>query len=497
MRKAILIFIAFLSFNNTQAQVTFKKSIDVISSGDRSQSYDKLEFIDNGYLVSRFKIYGRGVGTEYMRVFTDTGKLLGPIKHPTDTNVVSSVYEFEYGPWLSKSDFIVSHYYSNGGGSGYRYFFSVKYDTNFTAIWKCDSLLIYNHSYEESIGDIIYGTSDYTNIGLHRIDNSGNKVWQIDLTKQIVLNKWNHNTGVFTYNAISYWFGSNKKDSLQVISIDSNGTLLQNKFILGRNIQDIKCFNKELFVIQYDSTLKIIQTDTSLTTRFSHYSFSNEYDLNYVEFKKIKSGYLVQVQNKVDKNKFSLSLIPELRMLDNNLNYKLRKYFRINVFDHYQYNRDNYFIHIPTFTQFEENSYRIFFGVGSQDLHYRADKEYFILNTDSNLNVNDSIQLNGQIYLYAFDSVLTSPTQKLPWYSIEEYDGKPVVIFPNPASNQINIQSEEKFKMATIFNMTGKLIKEENLNENQTLDVTQIPKGQYILELVSAKGVIRKKVLVE
>ena len=73
-------------------------------------------------------------------------------------------------------------------------------------------------------------------------------------------------------------------------------------------------------------------------------------------------------------------------------------------------------------------------------------------------------------------------------------DEKTLFIFPNPAKNIVEIQSSEKIINATLLTLSGKIV----LNTSfEKLDVSALDKGLYILSVVTEKGTISKKIVVE
>ena len=69
-------------------------------------------------------------------------------------------------------------------------------------------------------------------------------------------------------------------------------------------------------------------------------------------------------------------------------------------------------------------------------------------------------------------------------------------IYPNPAVNEMNIFVEDnaQIDIIKIYNQLGQNIMQEN-NVVNTLDISSLPKGIYIIELVSGASIIRKKLI--
>ncbi|MDG1433456.1 MAG: T9SS type A sorting domain-containing protein [Saprospiraceae bacterium] len=84
--------------------------------------------------------------------------------------------------------------------------------------------------------------------------------------------------------------------------------------------------------------------------------------------------------------------------------------------------------------------------------------------------------------------------------SIEELKSDEVIISPNPADNNINIQLAESVSIIenlSLFNLSGQLILERTgLNNNSiTLDIENIPTGAYYLKIESGDEVISQKII--
>jgi hypothetical protein len=63
-----------------------------------------------------------------------------------------------------------------------------------------------------------------------------------------------------------------------------------------------------------------------------------------------------------------------------------------------------------------------------------------------------------------------------------------ILIYPNPASNQLNIETTEKMR-ATIFTITGAMVKEfDQFETNQVLNIEDLVGGTYLLSLESRNG---------
>jgi len=125
--------------------------------------------------------------------------------------------------------------------------------------------------------------------------------------------------------------------------------------------------------------------------------------------------------------------------------------------------------------------------------------EHFIFDTDQTTILNPydySFEVIGnEIFLVMVNGNGVISTFKDDLLSQEEFLKQSVSIFPNPVSDILKIKS---FGIAIqgvkIYDLNGHLIKEEKLNHNQ-IDVSQLPKGIYILSIETPVGILREKLV--
>jgi len=83
--------------------------------------------------------------------------------------------------------------------------------------------------------------------------------------------------------------------------------------------------------------------------------------------------------------------------------------------------------------------------------------------------------------------------------SVKESEGGQIQIFPNPTSQTIQINGIDRLLNKAsykLINLNGKTIKQGKLN-SETIDVSELPKGIYMLSLNSNEGIINKKIVIE
>ena len=75
----------------------------------------------------------------------------------------------------------------------------------------------------------------------------------------------------------------------------------------------------------------------------------------------------------------------------------------------------------------------------------------------------------------------------------------PVKIYPNPANNVININSNNFIKAVTIFNNIGEKIYSNHFNRDNltetTIDVSQISRGFYFIKTETSTGASYESVI--
>jgi hypothetical protein len=76
-------------------------------------------------------------------------------------------------------------------------------------------------------------------------------------------------------------------------------------------------------------------------------------------------------------------------------------------------------------------------------------------------------------------------------------------LYPNPASSTINIDfldENPKALSINIYNIKGQIFKNIDINttKNKTIDVADLEKGFYFIEILGSKGILEiKKLLIE
>ncbi|HAR71823.1 MAG TPA: hypothetical protein DCR77_00235 [Flavobacteriaceae bacterium] len=63
-----------------------------------------------------------------------------------------------------------------------------------------------------------------------------------------------------------------------------------------------------------------------------------------------------------------------------------------------------------------------------------------------------------------------------------------ITLFPNPVSNELNIDSKDNIKEVTVFNLTGQqLFSKKGNSKTSKIDVSNLKSGVYIVEVKTDK----------
>ena len=109
----------------------------------------------------------------------------------------------------------------------------------------------------------------------------------------------------------------------------------------------------------------------------------------------------------------------------------------------------------------------------------------------SNYNFIDETPLNGVNYyrLKQLDFDGQFEYSKIEEVAIQQSNHSIINIYPNPVRDNLTIENGQG--ILTIYNMLGQLVLEMTNNESQiTINVSDLPKGHYLLRITKTKGTI-------
>lgn len=81
--------------------------------------------------------------------------------------------------------------------------------------------------------------------------------------------------------------------------------------------------------------------------------------------------------------------------------------------------------------------------------------------------------------------------------AVEYTDNSSVQIFPNPADNQVSVQSKEMMSEIKLYNLSGQLIYHNTESRNNTIiSLDEFPAGIYNLQINTSKGITNQKLII-
>ena len=106
--------------------------------------------------------------------------------------------------------------------------------------------------------------------------------------------------------------------------------------------------------------------------------------------------------------------------------------------------------------------------------------------TDGSVTVtataNDGSGITGSV-------VITISNQSV---GINENTTQNIRIYPNPATSQLTLNTTEQIQRISILNITGKTVK-TIVSNNSTIDVSDLTKGIYFLQIQTGNGIANSK----
>lgn len=104
--------------------------------------------------------------------------------------------------------------------------------------------------------------------------------------------------------------------------------------------------------------------------------------------------------------------------------------------------------------------------------------------------VRTSINSDEEIIQIVKDSTATSVTPLS--------NNKEITLYPNPAKDHININSNEPIETISIYNSKGTLVKESsNLKHTGFLDISNLSAGIYVTKIKTRKSLYTQKLIIE
>ena len=81
--------------------------------------------------------------------------------------------------------------------------------------------------------------------------------------------------------------------------------------------------------------------------------------------------------------------------------------------------------------------------------------------------------------------------------SVSETVLEDVSIYPNPSNGVINIKTSSDVLNVNVFDISGKIVHSTTLNGNLSIDLSQLEKGSYIIELRNSTGIYKETITIQ
>lgn len=113
------------------------------------------------------------------------------------------------------------------------------------------------------------------------------------------------------------------------------------------------------------------------------------------------------------------------------------------------------------------------------------ENSYINFNLENNTNYFCRVRTYNDSNYSDWSSFIKFKTQNLSSIDNDEFCNNEYAIFPNPAHNSININSENEINQIAIFDIYGNKVTSIDNNCNQSIDISRLPIGTYYLRVGS------------
>ncbi|MFN4083311.1 MAG: T9SS type A sorting domain-containing protein [Bacteroidia bacterium] len=157
------------------------------------------------------------------------------------------------------------------------------------------------------------------------------------------------------------------------------------------------------------------------------------------------------------------------------------------------------------------NNYLNWFGIICFNTNFDIIwNKYFKFNDSTEVFINGMIENNNELILYGWRFNFNDQIYRPLFLTITQ-DGwltgendvvvrtdLDATIYPNPANQKFTIQTNANVQSVQITDMQGKLIKTvgSNIDFNE-IDIADLPRGMYVVQLQTPNGMLTKKLVVE
>lgn len=500
MRVFHLSIFLFVFFSvNLLGQSTFYKHLGTTPfQGGGGYSHDKVI----GSPGDRLSIQ-QGVGRSYQPVIITYDKNGNHQRYyyPKDSLLDDVDYywdRFRSGPFPTESGIIASYQWGFNWGAKNNIVFTMHYDSARKHLWKLDSIYLFNATHNNQYGTIAYGRHFPGTSGFYRIRNNGEIAFKKSFNSAFNISSVNGQSAWLKTDGFSSFIINNDgKDSVQIVEVDTIGNVISNQLITGRRIIAIEKNKMNWFFIEKKSdSLQLTITDNNFNS-VNSYQFNEGYKLNLQKMVVKDDLITVLLENDVTNLDFDNNFINEFRVISTSGEYVKRRYYKIDSMPNPQFHRKNHIFTIDGFGMTNDGGcyMSIFVSVDGAWSNFHA-----LIKTDENFRTNYYLNtFRGYVDLNAWDSVLVSPVDTTDTLLIEnspKYSGD-LKVYPIPAKERLHIDAgDEIFTEFEIYNLTGAIQTQGKVKEN-SIDVSNLKGGSYILQIRNTNEIFRKKIFIE
>lgn len=119
------------------------------------------------------------------------------------------------------------------------------------------------------------------------------------------------------------------------------------------------------------------------------------------------------------------------------------------------------------------------------------------ISENVNCSVGSEIENTAYIYFDWNDPIVTNTTYNInvETWGLSDIDKNLLLIFPNPSSGILNVQSNEKIESIEVFDLYGKsMVQFDSITNNAQIDLGRLASGNYILQAKFATGTVQRKI---
>lgn len=325
---------------------------------------------------------------------------------------------------------------------------------------------------------------------LSKIDLSGNVVWQKPLYSNNNLDKglWTNISVDSEKNIYGYF---HFKDKLTINNVEyqydvNNGNKVLSKFNTNGDVvylNPVDTYLDDTFTNSVSSTMiDVIKNDvyncTGVTRQnnFLNYQFYRlNFSKNYIAtFGNLDSKYLSPQKNYLSLSNLSISNNPNN---DNTFSFDLINNVNWTV------ESDQSWLNLG-FQKLSQrtNSSTLINGTGDSKITMTAETNNTGLSRTANVLVIGDSGVSSS-------TIIVTQTGTL---GTQESSTFIMTLYPNPTSEVLNIQSQEKISKAEIYDFTGKLVLQTPVI-GKIINVNSLSKGTYFIKLHTEKGIVNSK----